>query len=276
MKILDGRELATYIKNRQSTEVTTLRINYKKIPKLAIVQIKDDPVINTYVRLKQQYGSDIGIEVDSYHPKQIDAIATIQKLNKDQSVDGIIVQLPIEDTLQTDEILNSVLATKDVDALAEKTEFEPATPTAILWLLAGYNIDLNGKTILIIGKGKLVGQPLAKMIESSGQNVVVADRKTKDLSKLTMGSDIIITATGSPSILNSKMIKTGSVVIDAGVATDKGKNIGDLDQDVYLRNDLIVTPTRGGIGPLTVCSLFANVIQSAQNTVNNKFTVDKL
>lgn len=276
MKILDGRELATYIKNRQSSEVTALRINYKKIPKLAIVQIKDDPVINTYVRLKKKYGSDVGIEVDSYHPKQTEAIATIHKLNKDQSVDGIIVQLPIEDSQQTDEVLNSVTANKDVDALAQKTEFDPATPTAILWLLAGYNIDLNGKAILIIGKGKLVGRPLSKMLESSGQNVIVADRKTKDLSRLALNSDIIITATGSPAILNSKMIKTGSVVVDAGVATDKGKNVGDLDRDVYSRDDLIVTPTRGGIGPLTVCSLFANVIQSAQRSVNKKLTVDKL
>jgi methylenetetrahydrofolate dehydrogenase (NADP+)/methenyltetrahydrofolate cyclohydrolase len=267
MKILDGRELATYIKNRQSLEVTTLRINYKKIPKLAIVQIKDDPVINTYVRLKKKYGGDIGVEVDSYHPKQAEAIATIDKLNKDHSVDGIIVQLPIEDPQQTDDILNSVIANKDVDALAEKSEFDPVTPTAILWLLAGYNIELRGKAILIVGNGKLVGKPLAKILNNSGQNVIVTDRKTKNLNELALDSDIIITATGSPAILNSKMIKNGSVVVDAGVATDKGKNVGDLDDDVYLRDDLTITPTRGGVGPLTICSLFSNVIKSAQKSV---------
>ncbi len=270
MKILDGRELASYIKNRQLREVTTLRINYKKIPKLAIVQIKDDPVINTYVRLKKQYGDDIGIEVESFHPKQSDAIATINKLNMDDSVDGIIVQLPIENVGQTDEILNTVNADKDVDALSDKSQFDPATPTAILWLLAGYNIELNGKNILIIGNGKLVGRPLSEMLAKSGQKVTVADRKTKNLKDLSLNSNIIITATGSPAILSSDMIAPGSVIVDAGVATDKGKSVGDLDESVYLRDDLIVTPTRGGVGPLTICSLFSNVIKSAQNSIDDK------
>jgi methylenetetrahydrofolate dehydrogenase (NADP+)/methenyltetrahydrofolate cyclohydrolase len=267
MKILDGRELASYIKNRQSKEVTTLRVNYRKVPKLAIIQIKDDPVINTYVRLKKDYGREIGIEVYSYRPKQIEAIALIEKLNLDKTVDGIIVQLPIEDPDQTEDILNSVSVDKDVDALAEGSIFDPATPMAILWLLAGYNIELNGKSILIIGNGKLVGKPLSKMLKSSGQKVTVADRDTKDLTKLALDSDIIITATGSPAILTSKMIKPNTVVVDAGVATDRGKSVGDLDEAVFKRNDLTITPVRGGVGPLTICSLFSNVIKSAQNSV---------
>ncbi|HUY53045.1 MAG TPA: bifunctional 5,10-methylenetetrahydrofolate dehydrogenase/5,10-methenyltetrahydrofolate cyclohydrolase [Candidatus Dormibacteraeota bacterium] len=275
MKILDGRELASYIKNRQLREVATLRINYKKIPKLAIIQIKDDPVINTYVRLKKQYGSDIGIEVESFHLKQSAAIATINKLNTDNSVDGIIVQLPIDNIEQIDEILNAVDANKDVDALATKSQFDPATPTAILWLLAGYNIDLRGKNILIIGNGKLVGKPLSEMLIKSGQKVTVADSKTKNLKDLALESNIIITATGSPAILRSDMISHGSVIVDAGVATDKGKSVGDLDESVYLRDDLTITPARGGVGPLTICSLFSNVIKSAQNSINQKIS-DKL
>jgi methylenetetrahydrofolate dehydrogenase (NADP+)/methenyltetrahydrofolate cyclohydrolase len=266
MKILDGRELASYIENRQLKEVSTLRINYKKIPKLAIVQLKDDPVIDIYVKLKKKYGDDIGITVESHHPAQVDAIELIKKLNNDKSVDGIIVQLPIEDPTQTDEILNSVTLTKDVDALAKGSSFDPATPTAILWLLAGYNIDLNGKHILIIGNGKLVGQPLSKMLENSGQQVTVADINTDNLKELSLESDVIITATGSPGVLKSNMIKPGCIVIDAGVTTDKGKAIGDLDEEVYLRQDLTITPIKGGVGPLTICSLFANVIKSAQKS----------
>ena len=270
MKILDGRELASYIENRQLKEVSTLRINYKKIPKLAIVQLKDDPIIDIYVKLKKKYGEDIGIAVEGHHPAQSDAINSIKKLNDDTSVDGIIVQLPIEDPTQTDEILNSVAIDKDVDALAQGTHFDPATPTAILWLLAGYNIDLNGKHILIIGNGKLVGQPLNKMLKSSGQQVTVADINTHNLKELSLQSDVIITATGSPGVLKSDMIQAGTIVIDAGVTTDKGKTVGDLDEDVYLRQDLTMTPLKGGVGPLTICSLFANVIKSAQKTAIEK------
>ncbi|HEY5267523.1 MAG TPA: bifunctional 5,10-methylenetetrahydrofolate dehydrogenase/5,10-methenyltetrahydrofolate cyclohydrolase [Candidatus Saccharimonadales bacterium] len=270
MKILDGRELASYIKSRQSKEVTTLRVNHGKIPKLAIIQLKDDPIIDTYIRLKKKYGSDIGIEVDSYHPKQPEVVHLIDRLNRDDSVDGIIVQLPIENVEQTDKILNSVAVSKDVDALANGSEFDPATPTAILWLLAGYNVDLNGKNILIIGNGKLVGKPLSRMLRDSGQKVTVVDSKTKNLTELALNSEIIITATGNPSILNTNMIKSGAVIVDAGVATDKGKKVGDLDESVYARDDLIVTPVRGGVGPLTVCSLFANVIKSAQRSINQK------
>ncbi len=270
MKILDGRELADYIKSRQEKEVTTLRINYRKIPKLAIVQTKDDPVINTYVKLKKIYGADIGVEVVLFKMKQSEAVATIKKLNSDNSIDGIIVQLPLDNEAETEGILNSVAIDKDVDALAEGSKFDPATPTAILWLLAGYNIDLNGKSILIIGNGKLVGKPLSKMLISSGQQVTVADKETQKLKDLTLASDIIISATGKPALLKSGMIRSDTVIIDAGVATDKGKNVGDLDEEVYSRNDLILTPVRGGVGPLTICSLFSNVIKSAQKSVIKK------
>jgi methylenetetrahydrofolate dehydrogenase (NADP+)/methenyltetrahydrofolate cyclohydrolase len=266
MKILDGRELASYIKSRQEKEASNLRINYKKVPKLAIVQLKNDPVIDIYVRLKKKYGEDIGITVESHNPDQADAITLIERLNVDKSVDGIIVQLPINDPSQTDEILNSVSLDKDVDALAKGTNFDPATSTAILWLLAGYNIDLNGKHILIIGNGKLVGQPLSKMLRDSGQQVTVADINTKNLSGLALDSDIVITATGSPGVLSADMVKKGAVIIDAGVTTDKGKTVGDLNEDVYLREDLTITPIKGGVGPLTICSLFANVIKSAQKS----------
>jgi methylenetetrahydrofolate dehydrogenase (NADP+)/methenyltetrahydrofolate cyclohydrolase len=218
------------------------------------------------VRLKKQYGKDIGVDVQAYNIEQSKAKETIKALNLDNSVDGIIVQLPIENPLETDEILNTVISNKDVDALALKSDFDPATPTAILWLLAGYNIDLANKNILIIGKGKLVGEPLTKMLINSGLKVIVADRSTKNLSDLSLESDIIITATGSPAVLTSKMIKENAVVVDAGVATDKGKSVGDLDASVYERDDLTLTPIRGGVGPLTICSLFANVIKSAQNT----------
>jgi methylenetetrahydrofolate dehydrogenase (NADP+) / methenyltetrahydrofolate cyclohydrolase len=264
MKILNGAELAGFIKERHAKQVRALRAQ-KIYPKLAIVQAKDDPVINTYVRLKKEYGADIGVEVENHIVLQADVPKILSKLSNDESVHGIIVQLPLQDTSQTDEIVNLVDPKKDVDALGRDSRFDPATPMAIMWLLSGYNIELTGRKILLIGRGKLVGAPLEKILKSSGHNVEVIDREIPDLAEHTRNADVIITATGSPAILYPDMIKQGAVVVDAGVASEEGKTVGDLAPEVYQRDDLTITPERGGVGPLTVCALFENVILAAQS-----------
>lgn len=269
MKLLNGRELSSYIQQRQVQQARALIQARGITPKLAIVQIKDDPVINTYVRLKKRYGAELGVEVESHHPTQAEAMNVIQQLNVDDSVHGIIVQLPITDPDQTDEIVNAVAPEKDVDALAAKTNFEPATPMAIMWLLAGYNVDLQGKKVLLVGRGKLVGQPLEKIFKSSDIEVSVADRSTKDLSKEAIEADVIITATGSPAIIYPEMVKQGAVVVDAGVASEDGKTVGDVALELYDRDDITITPTKGGVGPLTVCALFENVIRAAHATIQS-------
>lgn len=272
MKLLSGREIADYVKERQAHEVRALRQAHNVFPKLAIVQCKDDPVIDTYVHLKEKYGADILIDVTIHRLQQPAAPALIEQLNKDDSVHGIIVQLPLEDPSETDTIVDMVNPAKDVDALGKRATFEAATPMAIMWLLAGYNIDLAGKDVLLIGKGKLVGAPLEKILQSSGVQVTTIDRSIKDISARTRNADIIITATGTPGLLSPEMIKQGAVVVDAGVASESGKTVGDLAPEVYERDDLTVTPTKGGVGPLTVCALFENVIRSAKLTVPQPLT----
>lgn len=270
MKLLNGSELAGYIKERQAKVVRGLRQAHDIHPKLSIVQTIDDPIINTYVKLKKRYGGDIQVDVDIHFIDLATAPGLIDNLNKDDSVHGIIVQLPLSDPSQTDTIVNLVSPNKDVDALGKNAKFDPATPLAIMWLLSGYNVDLNGQHILLIGKGKLVGAPLEKLLKDSGLDVEVIDRGAKDLSAHTKNADIIITATGSPAILYSQMIKFGAVVVDAGVASESGKTVGDLAADVYERDDLTVTPTKGGVGPLTVCALFENVIIAARRVAESK------
>jgi methylenetetrahydrofolate dehydrogenase (NADP+)/methenyltetrahydrofolate cyclohydrolase len=264
MKILNGSELAGFIKQRHAQQVRGLLAS-QIFPKLAIIQAKDDPVINTYVRLKKQYGNDIGVEVDNHILLQADVPNLLKKLNNDESVHGIIVQLPLQDASTTDDIVNLVTPEKDVDALGRKSKFEPATPMAILWLLSGYNIDLKNKHVLLIGRGKLVGAPLEKILNKSSIDVEVVDRAVANLADYTKKADVLITATGSPAILYSNMIKPNAVVVDAGVASESGKTVGDLDREVYKRDDLTITPEKGGVGPLTVCALFENVIISASN-----------
>ena len=264
MRLLNGTELAGFIKERHAQQVRALRAD-KIYPKLAIVQAKDDPIINTYVRLKQEYGADIGVEVERHISLQSEVPKILNKLSISKEVHGVIVQLPLEDPSATDKIVNLVDPKKDVDALGDKSEFEPATPMAILWLLNGYNIELRGKRILLIGKGKLVGAPLEKMLKQSDLNVEVIDREIPDLKEHALEADIIITATGRPAILYPGMIKTGAVIVDAGVASESGKTVGDLAPEVYDRQDLTLTPLKGGVGPLTVCALFENVIRAAGN-----------
>ena len=268
MKLLNGLELAEFIKERQAREVRALRQAHGLFPKLAIVVTVDNPVIEVYMRLKQQYGDDILVDVEVVRVDQTEARQTIERLNQDDSVTGIIVQLPLADPSQTEEIVNLVAPEKDVDALGENATLDPATPLAIMWLLAGYNVDLRGKTVLLVGRGKLVGRPLERMLKASDVDVISVDRDTKDLTSAFAEADIIITATGAPAIIHADMVKEGAVVVDAGVASENGKTVGDLAPDVYDRDDLTITPTKGGVGPLTVCALFDNVIRATRARIN--------
>lgn len=270
MKLLDGKELAGFIKERQAHQVRGLRQAHQIQPKLAIIVTVENPVIDVYMRMKKRYGTDILIDVDIHRVKQAEAPEVIARLNNDSSVHGIIVQLPLEDPSETDEIVDLVAPEKDVDALGKHAIFDPATPMAILWLLSGYNIELRGREVLLIGRGKLVGAPLERMLVKSGVSVFVADRRTTDLPARARNADVIITATGRAGVLQSDMVKPGAVVVDAGTASEGGKTVGDVAPEVFERDDLTITPQKGGVGPLTVCALFDNVIRAARLRVERK------
>lgn len=264
MKILDGAELAGFIKERQLKQVRALRQSWRVIPRLAIIQTGSDPVIDAYVRLKQAYGEDILVDVDVHKIDQTELLSTIQKLNEDGAVLGIIIQLPLADPTQTDDAVNAVAPEKDVDGLGEHATMTPATAMAIDWLLAGYNVTLDGRNIAIVGNGRLVGAPLAHLWRRSGLNVTVYDDQTADLASAINDADVIVTATGVPSLITRAMIKPGAVVVDAGTSSEHGKIVGDVSEDVRELDDITITPKKGGVGPLTVAALFDNVIQAAR------------
>lgn len=263
MKLLSGRELADYIKERQSKQVRNLKQAHGVHPRLAIIRTNPDPVVDSYMHIKQKYGADIGIEVVVHTIEQNVALKTIEKLNRDASVHGIIVQIPLPDPAQTTEILDSVISKKDVDGLASDSAFDPATPMAINWLLAGYNIDLAGKNLVIVGHGRLVGRPLKQIWENSGLQVTVVDKKVLDLPAVTLKADVLVCATGVPGLVQKDMVKPEAVIVDAGVATDRNGLVGDVGSSVRELPNITVTPEKGGVGPLTVCALFDNVIRSA-------------
>lgn len=266
MKVLNGSELAGFIKERQLHQARSIRQSVGVVPRLAIVRTGDNPVIDTYLRLKQSYGEDIEVQVDVFAPTDSELMGQIEKLNKDKSVQGIIVQLPLADPSQTESALQAVAPEKDVDGLTGKSKLTPATALAINWLMAGYNIDLRAKKIAIVGKGRLVGAPLAKLWRESGYDVLVCDSKTTDLKSTLLNADIIVTATGIPGLITSDMIAPNAVVVDAGTASEHGKIVGDLADDVRQRSDLTITPIIGGVGPLTVSALFDNVLTAARDS----------
>lgn len=266
MRELNGSELAGFIKERQAKQVRALRQAWHINPCLAIVTDVENPVIETYMRLKQRYGADILIDVEIHRVPAGGALEVIQELNNRDDVQGIILQLPISNSDQTDELLESIREDKDVDGLRKRAIFQAATPTAISWLLAGYGVDLKNKKVAIVGRGRLVGAPLEKMWLKSGVDVTVFE-KGDDLSQL-INYDIIASATGVPGLIKSQMIKPKAVVIDAGTASENGKIIGDVSEEVRQRNDVIITPKMGGVGPLTVSALFDNVIMACLKIAN--------
>lgn len=266
MRELNGSELAGFIKERQAKQVRALRQAWHINPRLAIVTDVENPVIETYMRLKQRYGADILIDVEIHRVPAGGALEVIQELNNRDDVQGIILQLPISNSDQTEELLESIREDKDVDGLRKRAIFQAATPTAISWLLAGYGIDLKGKKVAIVGRGRLVGAPLEKMWLKSGVDVTVFE-KGDDLSQL-INYDIIVSATGVPGLIKSQMIKPKTVVVDAGTASENGKIVGDVSEEVRQRNDVIITPKKGGVGPLTVSALFDNVITACLKIAN--------
>lgn len=266
MRELNGSELAGFIKERQAKQVRALRQAWHINPRLAIVTDVENPVIETYMRLKQRYGADILIDVEIHRVPAGGALEVIQELNNRDDVQGIILQLPISNSDQTDELLESIREDKDVDGLRKKAIFQAATPTAISWLLAGYGVDLKNKKVAIVGRGRLVGAPLERMWLKSNVYVTVFE-KGDDLSQL-INYDIIVSATGVPGLIKSQMVKAKAVVVDAGTASENGKIVGDASEEVRQRNDVIITPKKGGVGPLTVSALFDHVITACLKIAN--------
>lgn len=261
---LNGAELVSFIKERQAKQVRNLKQQYGITPKLVVLM--DDEASHAsevYVRMKQRYADDIGIICDVVRASDQSMEKHIHAYNNDSKVSGIIVQLPLINISQTQAICDKIDSNKDVDGLGVHAVFTSATAEAIDWLLAGYNIELTGKHITLVGYGKLVGQPLASLWKAQGREVTIVDVDTPDARSILQKSDIIVTATGVPRRLTSDDVKRDAVVVDAGTATENGVVVGDADESLRARDDITITPIRGGVGPLTIAVLCDHAIRAA-------------
>lgn len=260
-RVLNGQELVDFIKVRQLRQARNLRQQHAIIPTLVIVHDGKSPVNTSYLRVKQRYGDDIAVDVREVVATPSTVIDELQKLAKDSEVHGIIVQLPFE-SVDIDELVAAIPPKKDVDGLRADSVFIAATAQAIDWLVTGYNVTLTGKKIAIIGQGRLVGAPLAALYKGHGYDITTYEEG--DSLSSVAEHDIIITATGVPGLITNELVNQHAVVVDAGTATEDGRIVGDVADSVRQRDDVTITPVKGGVGPLTVASLFENVLHAAR------------
>lgn len=266
--LLDGKALAEYVKQRHYGQVQALGF----APRLAIIiSASANPATRMYVKsTKSRYSQDIGaaVEVHEVPGDTAAVIKLIQELNSKPTVHGIIVQLPFAG-LDLDLALASVDPSKDIDGLNPNSKFDPATPKAILWLLSSYAIEWKDKTVVVVGQGRLVGEPLANMLERSQAHVIRCDINTANLTAETQKADIVVTAAGVPNLISVGMVQPGTVIVDAGTSEMGGNVVGDVDRALYGDKELKITPSPGGVGPMTVAALFDNLLLAASKTFNN-------
>lgn len=270
-KYLYGNEIADFIKQRQLRQVRNLKQQFKIYPKLLILKSPEvSPVIDTYIRMKELYAEDLGILVET---KGLDADqmgSAIDSANADASIHGIIIQLPIREIDQTDELVGRIISSKDVDGLGKNPDFLSATAEAIDWLVAGHNIDLTDKKIVLLGRGRLIGVPLEALWLARGLDVQTIDKDSDSSSDILVQADLIVSATGVPNRLRSADVKRRAIIIDAGTTSESGVIVGDASSDLRVRDDIKITPEKGGVGPLTIAVLFDHVINSALSQANKK------
>lgn len=278
-KILDGLLVAKKINNKTKNKV--LQLNKCGIyPKLAVVLVGDNPASLLYTKIKKQKAKEIGIEtLDVKHSENIthyELINEIEKLNNNESIHGILIQLPLPKHLDTVKILETINPKKDVDGLnpknlgkllVNKPFIIPPTADAIIEILNYYKINLTGKHIVLVGYGKLVGKPLAAMISLSNQDatLTICNSKTKNLLYYTKQADILISAAGVPNLITNNMVKKDVTIVDAGTSKKGNKIIGDVDFKNIRNKCTYITPSKGGVGPVTVAKLLENVVKLTNN-----------
>ncbi|WP_096014504.1 bifunctional methylenetetrahydrofolate dehydrogenase/methenyltetrahydrofolate cyclohydrolase FolD [Campylobacter lanienae] len=278
MQIIDGKEISNRVKQRVADEVLELK-NKGITPTLAVVLVGEDKASQTYVASKER--STIAAHMGSVAHRlpeattQSELLALIKLLNNDDSIDGILVQLPLPKHIDTNAILEAIDPNKDVDGFhainvgklnSGLDGFVPCTPLGIMELFKAYNIDVSGKNAVVIGRSNIVGKPMAALLLNAGATVTIAHSKTKDLASVCKNAQIIVVAVGKPNFLKADMVSDGAIVIDVGInRLDSGKLVGDCDYESVAPKCSMITPVPGGVGPMTIAMLLSNTLKSAKN-----------
>ncbi|MFX3626512.1 bifunctional methylenetetrahydrofolate dehydrogenase/methenyltetrahydrofolate cyclohydrolase FolD [Campylobacter sp. LH-2024] len=279
MILLDGKALSLKIKEELKEKNQILKEQGMQTC-LAVILVGNNPASQTYVNSKAKACEACGIKSLVYHldenTTQNELLALINTLNYDDSVHGILVQLPLPSHINKNLILESIISSKDVDGfhpinvgylnLGLESGFLPCTPLGVMRLLKSYEITLEGLDVVIIGESNIVGRPMATMFLNAGATVSICHIKTKDLKLYTQRADLIVVAAGCVNLLRSDMVKEGVIVIDVGInRLENGKIVGDVDFENVLKKASFITPVPGGVGPMTIAMLLENTVRSAKN-----------
>ena len=272
-EILDGKAFANELGQNLKEKVKNLK--EKGItPHFCVINIGDDPASKIYVRTKKRRAEKTGIIQDIYQmpadTEQAEALALIDKLNADPTINGVMVQLPAPKQIDADELLERIDPNKDVDGLTpanigrlwmEDHFIEPATAEGIIALLKHYQIKLDGKNVVVVGRSNIVGKPLAALMLEQNATVTICHLHTQNLGEITKKADIVVSATGQAFLITADMVKDGAVVVDVGMNHVNGKLVGDVDFDNVKEKASYITPVPGGVGPLTVQFLMEAVVK---------------
>jgi len=272
--IMDGKKLSLEIQDELKHS-----IKYEMIkPSVAVIQVGKDQASTTYIKNKEKACNNIGIYFRYFKfedgTPELTIVNKIKELNNDDYVNGIIVQLPLPERYNEKRLVNQIINSKDIDGLTDinigrllngKKTLVPCTPLGIMELLKKYEVELKGKHVVIVGKGKLTGKPLTYLMLNEGATVTVCHSKTVNLAKYTKDADILISATGINNLITEDMVKDGVVVVDVGINYDTGKISGDVDFDKVSKKASLITPVPGGVGPMTIAMLLKNIVTCYYN-----------
>lgn len=275
-RIIDGKEISARI--RQSVKVEVARLNQQGVaPGLATVLVGDDPGSSIYVGMKVKACAAAGIRCDERRlaekVSEAELLALVDELNRDEKIDGILIQLPLPAHLDESRVLEAVSPHKDVDgfhpynvgrlALGRPLVL-PCTPRGILRMLDETGVDLQGKEVVVIGRSNLVGKPMALMCQARDATVTLCHSHTRDLARKVGAADVVIAAVGRPELVRGAWIKEGAVVIDVGMnRVGEKKVVGDVEFAVAVQRAEAITPVPGGVGPMTITMLLCNTVESA-------------
>lgn len=278
-KIIDGVAVATAIRDDCKERVRALAVRGIR-PGLAVILVGSDPASSIYVSNKIRACADVGIHSVRYDfASDIDTetvVATIEQLNADPAIHGILVQLPLPPHLASGHILRTISAKKDVDGfhlynvgglVVGDTVFPPCTPYGVVKLLEHEGISVEGMNVVVVGASNIVGKPMALMLMQRDATVCICHAKTRDLAQFTILADILVVAAGKPNLILPQMTKTGAVIIDVGInRLLDGRLVGDVDFEGVRQKASFITPVPGGVGPMTVTMLLVNTITSAERS----------
>ena len=280
-QIIDGKELARSIRGEVKKEVDNLR-EKNVIPKLAVIMVGDNSASKVYVKNKSKACQECGVEFEEIlldaNTSMETLLSIIDKLNERTDINGILLQSPIPKDLNIQEAFERISYKKDVDGfnpvnvgklmIGEDT-FISCTPYGIIKMLDAYNIEIEGKYAVIIGRSNIVGKPLAQCLLRNNATVTICHSKTRDISQITKTADILISAVGRVNMVTSEMVKEGAVVIDVGMnRNDDGKLVGDVDFENVKEKASYITPVPGGVGPMTIAMLMNNVVKATKIQYN--------